>query len=741
VGTRGNAGLERAAKIRFGGFELDPGSGALRKHGSKVRLPSQPFQLLRALLARNGEIVSREELRQLLWSDGTFVDFEHGLNAAVNKLRQVLGDSADSPRFIETLPGRGYRFIAPIETIAETKFEPDPDLSAVTAPAAPPHRFPIWAWMGLALLGGLLIGLAVHSRRDSNLNRAAMIQFSVPPPAGYAFMPSDARQTFSLSPDGRRLAFATVGNDGVYEAWLQDFESVEPVELPDTQGAHTLFWTGGRSALFLTVRRSVRRLSADGRSFQLVCDLPEAPFSGTWLPPGQILLSTRSTSYSVPVTGGELKTRSGPTLTWPQSLPDGEHFISIRGDAASGRNEVLLTDWSAGGNAAPEVLFQSDSRVEFMTSSVDPERGWLVYVRAGNLMAQALDLKALKLAGEPIPVATPVPFFQPSGAADFSAAAGHIAYRTLPKRSAVTLLTRDGKTVGTVGQIDAALKYARLSPDGRLVAAPIFNSERGTTEIWLFNTSDGQGRLFAGGPGLVDAPVWSPRSDELVYIRAYGAPPKLARRAVRGLSREEPLPAEPFQVPVDWSADGRFILFANTGSQGVPMDTDGNVSLMDLANHGRITPLLNSPFHEFRAAFSPDGRWVAFLSNDSGRPELYVQAFDSGSSPPRVTGDRRLVSREGALFLVWRRDGKEIEYLGSDGVIHAVPVTLGKSLQLGTSAALFAVPLAARTATATTFGFDVSADGSRFIVPTAPAAALAPIVVIRNWEQGLKTAQ
>jgi len=155
--------------------------------------------------------------------------------------------------------------------------------------------------------------------------------------------------------------------------------------------------------------------------------------------------------------------------------------------------------------------------------------------------------------------------------------------------------------------------------------------------------------------------------------------------------------------------------------------------VFDLAHGGKPVPLLNSRFHEANPAFSPDGKWLAFTSNESGRPEVYVQAFRS-SDAPSVIGERHLVSSAGALAVRWRRDGRELFYLGFDGRVQAVPVKLSPAISFGPAAALFTISTEARAAIHSVLGFDVSANGQRFVIPVVSSVKAPSIVVVQNWE-------
>ncbi len=193
------------------------------------------------------------------------------------------------------------------------------------------------------------------------------------------------------------------------------------------------------------------------------------------------------------------------------------------------------------------------------------------------------------------------------------------------------------------------------------------------------------------------------------------------------------MPAADFQAPTDWSSDGRFVAFMNTGIPRLANEQQSDVWLLDLARGRKLVPLLKTRFHEAQPAFSPDGKWLAFTSNESGRPELYIQAFRSGDSPG-VIGERYLVSSAGAQAVRWRRDGRELFYLGFDGCTAGRLVRLSPKPEFGAATALFTISTEARAAIHAQAGFDVSADGQRFVIPIVNSLRAPSIVVVQNWE-------
>lgn len=730
---------EQSGIISFGSFRFDPDTGSLEKHGVRVRLPRQPARILTFLAHRAGTVVTREELRDQVWPSDTFVDFEHGLNAAINKLRQALGDSAEKPRFIETLPGQGYRFVAAVRT------EP-PERATREAPAPAPVQTPLPAqmlnsarkglsWPVLITSSGVAVLLVTATwmiaLRGASPVRLLCAAFTIPAPEGFAFQPAGVRQAFAISPDGSHLAFTAMGDDGQYRLWIRDLANLEPREVAAARGAYTVFWSPGGDALYFSVDRSLRRVNSGAESsYQIISDLPRrVPPLGSWIGPGRILLSYRQLTVVVPASGGRA-TRLDETYLWPQALPGGKHLLYLTYDKRIERFRLRVG--MIGEPQGTKDILETDSRVSWVASTETSGTGYLIYVRAGSLLAQPFDAERLRLTGDAVPLAGNMHVFQPTAAADFSVSNnGVLVYQPLRNNSRVVWLDRSGREVRQVGPDNLSVVYVRASPDGRKIAASVHNPEKGASEIWVYDTQSNVNRVLVPGPGINDKPVWSADGTRLLYSRGLGGGPKLYIRGLAEQDREEQLPGADLQLPTDWSRDGRFVLFQTDNI------TDGDVGVVDLKTR-KLTWILQSPANETSPVFSPDGSRIAFVSNDSGRPEAYVQAFAAGESP-RLTGEPlRISTEEGAQLIRWRRDGREICYLGTDGVVYSVPIAGGPQFRAGAPAALFRVPVASRAVLSTAFGFDVSADGSRFLLPTVRGPLSSYLVVVQGWESLIK---
>jgi Tol biopolymer transport system component len=559
-----------------------------------------------------------------------------------------------------------------------------------------------------------------------------LIQFRVTPPEGHLLQPASVRQGFALSPDGSRLAFIALNPQGRFSLWVQELAGLDPRPIPRTEGAYGLSWAADSRSLFLTMGAELRRVALDGEAPLVVCELPPRSVGVLPMPSGEILLTGASGTYVVPAAGGQPQPLAGRNYRWPQPLPGAERLLAIRYDETSAQYRLAVfqqRDESPGRD-----ILETDSRVLYAPSTTKPGEGYLLYLRAGNLVAQPFDPQALRVTGAPTPIASDIFFFCTSGAADFSVSDnGVLAYQPFAERSQLIWVDRAGRELATVGPPNVAVKYPRLSPDGRQIVASLYRPEKGDSQLWTFDTADNVSRQATDLPGYVDSPVWSPDSTRLAYGRAAGQPPFLY---IKGLSERDPeqaLPRDRHQFPSDWSPDGRFVAFNSLLYANTERESNANVLLVDLNGEPKLAPLLQSSFHESAAVFSPDGKWLAFVTNESGKPEVYVQAFEAGDNP-RLTGERLQVSRGGAFLARWRRDGKELYCLGVDNKIYAVPVSLSPRLTAGAPVALFSLGLENIAAAPFPLGFDVSPDGQRFVVPVVRDKRKASIVVIKNWE-------
>ena len=718
----------RPPKVAFGPFEFDPASGELRKHGYKVKLPGQPGDILSALITHPGEAVTREDLRLRLWPGMSSGNFEHGVNAAVNKLRQVLGETAGEARYIETLPGRGYRFVSPILLASGSVVELVPARAALAAEPRPSRRRLLaWAGAGAALVVFVVSWLA--GQRSPVSIKAA--RFLVSPPKGYYLEAGGVRQSFALSPDGERIAFTAKDTSGAFRVFLRDFSEAESHPVADGEGGYSVVWSPDGQTLLFTSKGKLRRVGVNASVSQVVSDADSSVSSAIPFGSGRLLVSNHRNSGVIFSSGGQPHAID-QWYSWAQLLPRGRDFLYTVDDPELGSMRARIA--ATGGSEQGVEVVQSDSRVQY-TGSLRSNGGYLVYLRAGTLLAQPFDLTRRNVSGDPKAIASHVTSFGYSGAADFSVSArGVLAYQPFDSRSQFIWVDRTGRRLSAASPAGINASYLRLSPDGHWLAAAVFDIERGVTDVWLYDSRTGTGRKAISGAGISHVPVWSPDSRRLVYVwdRSW---PRLALSSLDGTPDPEPMPNTGFMAPTDWSSDGRFILYNNSALPAITQRFPSDVFAIDMARGRKVIPLLKTQFFENGAVFSPDGKWLAFLSDESGKAEIYVQAIDRSGDSLRVTGERFLLSREGAQCLRWRKDARELYYLGMNGQVYAVPLAFhSATAHAGKPESLFTIDAEARSTLHSVVSFDVSADGSRFVIPSVTPGESSALVVLQDWE-------
>jgi DNA-binding winged helix-turn-helix (wHTH) protein len=523
------------ACYRFGPFELDTERGELRKHGLRIRIQNQPFQVLRTLLERADQVVGREDLHQAVWANDTFVDFEHGLNAAMNKLRRALGESAENPRYIETLTGRGYRFIGALKDdhppalstpeVRSTSDDPPQGSLQLLPRTRAPSSLTRWVTVAVgASAFGVWGGVTLLTNRHSESVRP-VVQFVISQPPGTIFAPPISRQPFAISPDGKRLAFTATGPAGT-NVWVRDLASLDMRPVPGTEGAWVVFWSPESRSIFYSVKRALKEANLETGSTRSVANLPLLA-TGTWRSKGDLLLYLGpQTSYELLVENGALRKVPGADLRVPQFLPHGDRVLHVVFDAALGRYRAQVTEFVSH-KSTP--LMETDSGVQYAPPSHRGEPGSLLYVRGGSLLVQSFDADRLKLAGEPYSIVQNITYFSPSAEACFSVSNnGVLVYQSGWPLSELKWYDRSGHVVDTIGRPAPYVGTLRISPDGRQVAAAVWNPDNGKEDIWVFDATGRESRRLTYPPAAHSRAVWSPRGERVAFGASGTGPPRLA---------------------------------------------------------------------------------------------------------------------------------------------------------------------------------------------------------------------
>jgi len=708
-------------RLSFGLFEADLSTRELHKRGVPLHLQEQPFQILTMLLERPGEVVAREELRKKLWPADTFVAFDEGLNTAIKKLRYALGDSPDNPTFIETIPRHGYRFIAPIRT---------PDRDSNNGQNKGRERA---TWAMAAVLFVLAFGF-VFSYLHRTRGPERTMHFSIK-------LPSPTRD-LALSSDGRTLAFiAPLPQNGGSALWIYELGAVGVRLLEKTEGASYPFWSPDNKSIGFFADGKLKKIDAASGPVQIICDAPIGR-GGTWNRNGVIIFArdsgvslSRVSAAGGPVTllsGFEQKIATTMSSRWPVFLPDGNHFIYTSVDfGADLQGEASAVYLAALDSKEHRRLVSSNSNAAY----VPP--GYLLFFRNRSLMAQRFDAERLQVIGDGFALANDVEYLSSVARALFSGSEnGSLIYQTGSDTtfSQLAWFDRNGKQLSTLG---TPARYAnpRLAPGGRRVAVDIDEPESVNTDIWIFEPHRAMPSRFTFDPGQDEAPMWSHDGRTILWLSDRRGKNSFYSKASYGSGTEAELVASArvdlsfASAPSDWSPDQRFLLYTDL-HEGTVL----HLWVLPIDGGGKPYRLLRGSTAEVEGQFSPDGRWVAYSSNDSGRWEVYVVPF-----PFPDGGDKYQVSTDGGQQPRWRRDGKELFFLSPDRKMMVVSVNESTKLEFGPPKVLFQTRAHEPITAEEFFTYDVSADGQQFLVNVnAEQNNPAPVDIILNWASWLK---
>jgi eukaryotic-like serine/threonine-protein kinase len=594
----------------------------------------------------------------------------------------------------------------------------DRTLPAVAAATAAPRTRERIGWAA-AVVAAIVLGAAAATIFYHPAQSAHSIRTVINPPEKTTFnLTGDSAGPPVTSSDGTFVAFAATGADGRTVLWVRPTNAVEARELPDTEGATFPFWSPDNRSLGFFADGKLKTIDLEGGSTQIVCDVPLGR-GGAWGPGGVILFSPAPTAplMRVSASGGtpdpvtKLDTALHTSHRWPFFLPDGKHFlyIALHHDAAKSANDTLYYASLDGGENRP--LFRSQTNAVYAS-------GFLLFGRGDQLMAQPFNPSSGTLSGEPQNVAKGVMNDTSTWHMDASASNDGLLVFGSGASGDLELvwMDRSGK-ISTIADKLPDLQDAVLSPQGDRVALQL---NAGQTDIWVLDLTRGVRTRVTFGPVGNVSPVWSPDGKWIAYAGAQNGHFALCRKASDGSGAEETLLTVDQQPALhDWSRDGKYLLY----SLPVPGGPLRQISALPLEGERKPSPVVE------RGAFgklSPDLRWLAYQSAESGRPEVYVTPFGGGQGKWQVSANSGGRPQ-------WSTDGKELYYMDQAYNLFAVPVTnAGGSLQFGVAEKLIT------NWSAPQVFYDVFPDGKKFLLDRVAQQVSQSVTVVTNFTVGLK---
>jgi len=598
----------------------------------------------------------------------------------------------------------------------------------------PPPRTRVWVWPAVAavlLCTTMAAGWAWYGTRTSP---QPVTRFLVAPPTGTLFTagPQPGSTVPVISPDGRWVAFTAQDptSPDSRRLYVRPIDAVEAQALPGTDGAIFPFWSPDSRHLGFSIQNNMMRVAVTGGPVQTLCALRPGMHArgGSWSPEGVIIFNNGPFPLSrVPAAGGtattmgELDKAQQNGRSFPFFLPDGRRFLFHADSASEASAGVFVGSLDSDETTR---LLPADSSAIFDTSS-----GHLLFVRQGILLAQVFNPSTLVLTGEAFPIAekvvdTPgVPglvAFSVSSTGVLVYGIGNLAGDGLQP----TWVTRQGTVSGTAGPL-AQYRGIALSPDGLQMAAHRHVGEGG--DIWVTDlTRNATAKLTVDPTMENQSPVWSPEGQHIAYTSTRNGKSGLYVQPIQTTGGETLVfeAATGVPLPVSWTPDGKALIFGAPGA-----NTRRDIWRVALEGDRVPTPVVQSPAAENHGQLSPDGRWIAYASNETGPSQVYVQA-------PKVGARKWPISLGSGAAPRWRGDSRELYYIG-EGKMWAVDISArGDTIVAGSPQALFNHGGVAAHG-GSYFSYAVTADGQKFLLTSRRDTEAAPIVVVLNWFAGI----
>ncbi len=591
-------------------------------------------------------------------------------------------------------------------------------LAGVAAPVAARRRHRESLWLVAAMVAAVAAATfgALWYRETSRPHEAITTSILAPEKTDFDF---DSGPPV-LSPDGRRIAFLAIDASGKRTIWVRPLHSLGAQSLAGTEDAYAPFWSPDSRYLAFFAGGKLKKIDTAGGPPQIVCDAVSAR-GGSWGRGGVIVFAPMANGvlYKVPAAGGA-PTRITAFATnetshrWPFFLPDGKHFIFLALSGGSFYNVSSIHAMSIESTARTKLVATS-------SSAAYAPPGYLLFRSGQTLMAQPFDATQLRLTGEVFPVADEVRSTSFNATVFSVSEQGELAYQSggALGLSQLQWFDRSGKLIGNIGA-PADYRFASISHDGKKIAVAVTEQNMSTADIWTVDLARGTSTRLTFDPANDFFPLWAP-DDKYVYFTSNRKDAgDVYRKGASGLGQDEEVIRMPgFTIGTDLSLDGRFIAFQNIDPES---KTGFDLWTYSLADKKPV-PFLQTQFLESNAHFSPNGKWLAYQSDESGKLQIYVQSFPA-------SGGKWQVSTEGGFRPRWGPKGDEILYEAPGGKLMLTPVTTAATFEAGIPKPLFDM----HPKGGPDQHFALSPDGQRILVNNSIKDEVKlPITLVQNW--------
>ncbi len=579
-----------------------------------------------------------------------------------------------------------------------------------------------WTIAAVATIAALGSITVLETHKPLAPARPPFRRFSVLAPEG-ANLSTDGCWS-KISPDGRTLVFQAATPAGTISYWARPIDSLVAHPLAGTEDAGIAFFSHDGRYLAYFGGKKLTRIAIAGGAPETICNGGDGR-GGTWNRNGDIVFAPEAAGvlYRVRESGGEPapvtvldESRQETSHRWPFFLPDGKHFLFVTLPPKQGKFDVFVGSLDANERT---FLFGASS------APIYAEPGYLVYLRGSTLVAQPFDASRLATTGDPVSLGEAPAFSSWSGSPVVSASSDGLLARWgmgLPNTE-LTWFDRSGKSSGPLAVPPGRYEQVKFSPDGKRIVT-VRRSSASASDLWTFDLERPVPSRFTFGPSNNYFPAWSPDGTRIAFASDRNGPEDVFVKIADGSAEETAVlrGGAMFKEPTSWSADGKTILFEQPDPK-----LSWNVDTVAVDGKSPFVPFLHGPGLQRLGVVSPDGRWIAYVSDESGRIEVFVQAYPA-------LGAKYQVSSSGAANIVvrWTKGGKELIFLGADGIsVMAAEVAPGPTFHAGEPRLLFKLRSDVLTP-------DVSPDGQRILAPLPVGSAITPSITIDvNWTSQL----